>query len=95
MKEQINDTELAHLQPNFYHDINQYRMKIDKNEIEVIDRLLKKTIRMRVGKIILLIDQGDMKKFKDRLTDEECDFWEKINQAEDVLIKTAIRGYTL
>ena len=93
-KEQINEIELAHLRPNFYHDVNKYRMKADKNEIKIIDRLLKKTIRIRICKIMLLIDQGDMKKFKNKLTDEECSFWEKITEAKDVLMKTAIRGNT-
>jgi len=90
-KEQINDIELAQLQPDFYRNINDYRMKIDKTKTEDIDRLLKKILRMRIGKLMLLVDQDDMKKFKNKLADEECEFWERITEAKNVLMKTAIR----
>ena len=94
IKEQINEIELARLQPNFYRDINKYRTTTDKEEIVNLDKLLKKVLRLRVGKLMLLIDQDDMKKFRDKLTDEECNFWEKITDAKDVLMKTVIRGNT-
>lgn len=87
VKEQINEVELSHLQLDFYKKINKHRMKIQPSERKEIDLLLRRIRDKRIGKLIMLIDFDDMRKIKEKLTDEECEFWEKITDAQKSLKK--------
>lgn len=90
VKEQIQHLQLSHLKPDFYRIVNKERIKLTKEELELIDSIVKQIIRLRIGKIILLIDQDSIKNFKDLLADEECLFWERINNAQEELKKTTL-----
>lgn len=85
IKEQIDEVQPSKLEPDFFKKINQYRLDIDLGELKKIDLLLRKIRDIRIGKIIFLIDVKDMRKIKDRLTDEECQFWERITESQNIL----------
>ncbi|NIP61839.1 MAG: hypothetical protein GWN01_01910 [Nitrosopumilaceae archaeon] len=91
IKEQINEVSCSKLEPDFYKKTTKYKLNCqDNSEIKQIDKILKRILEIRIGKLLTHIDIVDMRKIKDNLTDEECLFFEKISNAQEILMNSTL-----
>lgn len=76
------DFSLSHLEPTFYKRLNEFRMKATKEDLDIIDSIVNRIIRIRIGKLLRLIDIEDTKEIHNFLADEEHEFWEFVQHSQ-------------
>ena len=83
MKEEVQSNfDLSVLEPYFYIKLKSYMQRMTEKDYDMTESMLNKLLRTRQSKIIRLADSSKLTaEISQKLTVEECDFYNQIHNA--------------
>ena len=83
MKEEVQSNfDLSVLEPYFYIKLKSYMQRMSEKDYDMMESMLNKLLRTRQSKIIRLADSSKLTaEISQKLTVEECDFYNQIHNA--------------
>tara|TARA_B100000953_G_C17863770_1_gene372455 strand:+ start:71 stop:580 length:510 start_codon:yes stop_codon:yes gene_type:complete len=92
MKEEVQSNfDLSVLEPYFYIKLKSYMQRMSEKDYDMTESMLNKLLRTRQSKIIRLADSSKLTaEISQKLTVEECDFYNQIHNASTKFSKKII-----
>ena len=92
MKEEVQSNfDLSVLEPYFYIKLKSYMQRMTEKDYDMTESMLNKLLRTRQSKIIRLADSSKLTaEISQKLTVEECDFYNQIHNASTKFSKKII-----
>jgi len=92
MKEEVQSNfDLSVLEPYFYIKLKSYMQRMSEKDYDMMESMLNKLLRTRQSKIIRLADSSKLTaEISQKLTVEECDFYNQIHNASAKFSKKII-----